>query len=832
MGKIRINILARELEVKAKRIIDYLPEVNYTEKKTHSSSLEDEIADKVRAYFRGLEQAEQEAERKAEEDKKAAEIAAVEKEEAERAAAEAAIAAAEQPAPALKPPPAKPLPAAAPKKPGLPLRKAPASPGGPPPRQPARPVAIPPGSIGRPLGRRPSAKSSLGEVAKIRPATGAAPAEAIPAGPVPGKPIYQRKPPAKQRGRKQHLERRFDEGERRIMHPVRTRSKADRGKRRPVVAKQPVVVERDPIDITITEGITVKELAERLQTRAKDVIKALMDRGTLATINQALESGIATEISEGFNATVTVVAFEEQAQQVEAAEQEVQGEKEPRAPIVTVMGHVDHGKTSLLDAIRKTDVVAGEAGGITQHIGAYSVIARDRRIVFVDTPGHEAFTRMRARGASVTDIVVLVVAADDGVMPQTLEALDHARAAKVPIIVAVNKIDLPGAEPDRVKKQLADRGLMPEDWGGDTVMVNVSAKEKTNLDHLLEMILLVADVQELKAVPTAPGRGVVLEAQLDRGRGPVATVLVQDGVLRRGDPIIVGPVFGKVRAMIDDHGQQIKEAGPSTPVEVLGLASLPEVSDAFQVVADEVKAKQVATYREQKAREAQLASSSRLTLDHLHEQLQEGEAKELPLVIKGDVRGSVEALSEQLENLATEQVKVKIFHSGVGGITESDVLLASASNAIIVAFNVRPDRKASHLASQEGVDIRMHSVIYEVIDEINKAVAGLLEPSLKETVLGRAEVRDTFRIPKVGMVAGCYVLDGKLLRDAKVRVLRDNVVIYDSKVSSLRRFKDDVKEVQSGYECGATVSNFSDIKVDDVLEAYVVEEVAAPVASN
>jgi translation initiation factor IF-2 len=425
-----------------------------------------------------------------------------------------------------------------------------------------------------------------------------------------------------------------------------------------------------------------------------------------------------------------------------------------------------------------------------------------------------------------------VVAADDGVMPQTLEAIDHAKAAGVPIIVAVNKIDKPGAEPDRVKKQLADRGQMPEDWGGDTVMVNVSAKEKTNLNQLLEMVLLVADMKELKAVPEAAGRGVVLEARLDKGRGPVATVLVQDGTMRRGDPFIVGPVFGKVRAMLDDHGHQIKEAGPSSPVEVLGLASLPEAGDPFQVVTDEVKAKQVATYREQKAREAQLASSSRLTLDHLHEQLEAGEVKELPLVIKGDVQGSVEALREQLENLATEQVKVKIIHTGVGGITENDVLLASASNAIIVGFSVRPDRKATDVAEQEGVDIRLHSVIYEVIDEINKAVAGLLEPTLKETMLGRAEIRDSFRIPKVGMIAGCYVTEGKLVRDAKVRVIRDNVVIYDSKVSSLRRFKEDVKEVQSGYECGASVSNFSDVKVGDILEAYIVEEVAVLVAQS
>ncbi len=831
MGKIRINILARELEVKARLILDYLPEIDFTEKKTHSSSLPDDIADKVRAHFRGLEKAEEEAVRKAEEDKKAAERAAVEKvakEAAERAAAEEA---AKQPKPPPPPPSAVPSPAqqlAAPgavQKPSLTPEK-PLVPGRLPSRgKPGRGTPLPPGAAGRP-GRRPSPRATLGDVTRLQ----AGADTPVPVGPVPGKPIYQRKAPAKPRaGRKQHLQRRFDEGERRLMHPVRSRSKADRGKRQPIVTKEPVLVQRDPIDITITEGITVKELAEKLQVRAKEVIKALMDLGTLATINQTLESKAATEISEKFNATVTVVSFEAQTRQPEVIE-ELKGEKVPRAPVVTVMGHVDHGKTSLLDAIRETDVVAGEAGGITQHIGAYSVTTKDRRIVFIDTPGHAAFTRMRARGAGVTDIVILVVAADDGVMPQTLEAIDHAQAAGVPIIVAVNKIDKPGAEPDRVKKQLADRGLMPEDWGGDTVMVDVSAKEKTNLDQLLEMVLLVADIKELKAVPEAPGRGVVLEARLDKGRGPVATVLVQDGTMRRGDPFIVGPIFGKVRAMLDDRGHQIKEAGPASPIEVLGLASLPEAGDPIQVVTDEVKAKQVATYRELKAREAQLASSSRLTLDHLHEQLEAGGVKELPLVIKGDVQGSVEALREQLENLATEQVKVKIIHTGVGGITENDVLLASASNAIIVGFSVRPDRKASGVAEQEGVDIRLHSVIYEVIDEITKAVAGLLEPTFKETMLGRAEIRDTFRIPKVGMIAGCYVTEGKLARDAKVRVLRDSVVIYDSKVSSLRRFKEDVKEVQSGYECGASVSNFSDVKVGDILEAYVVEKVAVPVA--
>ena len=549
----------------------------------------------------------------------------------------------------------------------------------------------------------------------------------------------------------------------------------------------------------------------------------------LVTINQSLDSGLAVEVAQKFNATAKVISFEEQAAG-EVVQQETGGEKVPRAPVITVMGHVDHGKTSLLDAIRETDTLAGEAGGITQHIGASQVNVDGRRIVFIDTPGHAAFTRMRARGAKVTDVVVLVVAADDGVMPQTLEAIDHARAAKVPILVAVNKIDKPDAMPERVKKQLADRGLMPEDWGGETVMVEVSAKEKTNLKQFLEMVLLVSDLQELRATPTLPARGVVLEARLDRGRGPVATVLVQDGTLRSGDPFIVGSVFGKVRAMFDDHGHPIKEAAPATPVEVLGLNALPEAGDQFQVVADEVKAKQVASFREQKMREAALAASARMTLDHLHEQLEAGTVKELPLILKADVHGSVEALCEQLERLSSEQVRIKIVHSGVGGISETDVLLASASNAVVIGFNVRPERKATAMAQQESVDIRLHNVIYEVLDEIRRAAVGLLEPTIKETILGRVEVRETFRIPRVGMVAGCYVLEGKIMRDADVRVLRDNVVIYQSKVSSLRRFKDDAKEVQAGYECGATVSNFSDVKVGDILEVFAIEKVVAALA--
>src|SRR5271163_368126 len=493
------------------------------------------------------------------------------------------------------------------------------------------------------------------------------------------------------------------------------------------------------------------------------------------------------------------------------------------------MGHVDHGKTSLLDAIRETEVAAGEAGGITQHIGAHEVHVGDRRIVFIDTPGHEAFTRMRARGAKVTDIVVLVVGADDGVMPQTEEAIAHAKAANVQIVVAINKIDKPNAEPEKVKRQLADRGLMPEEWGGTTVTVEVSAKTKKNLPRLLEMILLVADLLELKADPDAPGSGTVLESRMDRGRGPVATVLVQNGTLRVGDVFIVGAVYGKVRAMFDDRGNTIQEAAPSTPVEVLGLQGVPEAGDQFQV-ADEAKARHIVEYRQGKQREATLAktsSSGRQTLDQLHEQLRAGDVKELAVVIKADVQGSVEVLNEMLPKLSNDQVKLKVMQASVGAVTESDVILASASNAVVIAFNVRPERKASELAQREGVDIRPYSIIYELLDELQKAVAGLLAPIIKEQHLGRAEVRDTFRVKGVGTIAGCSVTEGIIRRDAEVRVIREAAVIFTGRINSLKRFKDDAKEVRQGFECGIGIANFADVKVGDSLECFTVEKIAA-----
>ena len=592
--------------------------------------------------------------------------------------------------------------------------------------------------------------------------------------------------------------------------------------------------------ITITEGISVKDLAEKLDVRAKDLIARLLARGVFATINQTLDAELASEMARFFGAETNVISFEEEAQK-EIAEAAASGEEGvteavPRPPVVTIMGHVDHGKTTLLDAIRSSSVAEGEAGGITQHIGAYKVRIQDnespaygREIVFLDTPGHEAFTRMRARGAKSTDIVVLVVAADDGVMPQTLEAIDHAHAAEVPIIVAVNKIDKPEAMPDRVKKQLADRGLMPEDWGGTTVFVDVSAKKKTNLNLLMEMICLVADLQELRANPERSASGVVLEAKLDRGRGPVATVLVQDGTLRTGDNFVVGNVYGKVRAMFDDRGAQLEEAPPSTPVEILGMEGLPQAGDQFVVVADRDKARGISEYREQKAREAALAKSSRVSLEGLAEQMKTAGTKELNIILKGDVGGSVEVLGDLLSKLSNEKVRLKVLRSGVGAITESDVLLASASNAIIIGFNVRPERKAQELAEQDKVDIRLHSIIYELQDEIKRAMTGLLEPTIKETYQGRAEVRETFRIPKVGTIAGCQVVDGLIKRDSEVRLLRDNVVIFKGKVASLKRFKDDASEVRNGMECGIAISNYSDIKIGDVIEAFVTERIAAEV---
>jgi translation initiation factor IF-2 len=594
--------------------------------------------------------------------------------------------------------------------------------------------------------------------------------------------------------------------------------------------------------ITVTEGISVKDLAEKLDVRGKDLIATLLMKGVMVTVNQSLDGELVKEVARQFGADASVISVEEQLENeaIEGLLEDTSNMVEVvRAPVVTIMGHVDHGKTSLLDAIRSTDVAAGEAGGITQHIGAYKVKitkpdspAFGREIVFLDTPGHEAFTRMRARGAKITDIVVIVVAADDGVMPQTLEAIDHAKAAKVPIIVAVNKIDKPEADATKVMNQLAARGVQATSMGGDTEFVLVSAKKRLHLDDLEEMICFVADSNEQKAQPDRPAVGTVIEAKLDRGRGAVASILVQNGTLRAGDSYVVGNTFGKVRAMFNDRGIEIKEAGPSTPVEILGLESMPDAGDTFLVMADRDKAKGIAQYRKMKEREAQLAKSSRVSLEGLAEQIKQAGVKDLNLILKGDVQGSVEVLADSLQRMSTEKVRVKVLHSGVGAITESDILLASASNAVVIGFNVRPDRKAAEVAERENVEIRLHSIIYELQDQITKAMYGLLEPVYKENYAGRATVLNVFKITKVGQIAGCQVTDGLIRRDNQVRVLREGEEVWKGKISSLKRFKDDVAEVRSGVECGIDLAGFKEIKVGDVVEAFTTEKMADELGRN
>jgi translation initiation factor IF-2 len=954
MSKVRINDLARELEVKSKAILDVLPLVGVTEKKTHSSSLEEHEAEKVRAHLRGASDAHSSPAKNARFPRGEEEIktkidlshisrpgdvlkAITQRKEAVappvRAAAPPSVVA----KPVLAPTPARPATPSpvAPPAPPIAPRPVVATPpvaekaaapvaSAPPVIAPPRPVSVPapvvsPASAAPPSATVSSAPQTSAPGPAHRPAAPAAPpvpqtpaprmivpqtgprpvykapprpavpvaqagapiaARPAPGRPIPGQPIFQRpRPQAPGVGAPRSPLR---PGERRPMHPTRQAPAGTRpigvgpglpppgpvrpGSRPGAPARRPgqryiprgvkegpmkgyvppprMVVSNEPLpitrNITITEGISVKDLAEKLDIRAKDLISRLLARGVFATINQTLDAELASEMARFFGADTNVITFEEQAAKdidaAAAASDESAVEAVPRPPVVTIMGHVDHGKTTLLDAIRLTNVAEGEAGGITQHIGAYKVRITDaespaygREIVFLDTPGHEAFTRMRSRGAKATDIVVLVVAADDGVMPQTLEAIDHAHAAEVPIIVAVNKIDKPEAMPDRVKKQLADRGLMPEDWGGKTVFVDVSAKKKTNLNLLLEMICLVADLAELKATPDRAASGVVLEAKLDRGRGPVATVLVQNGTLNASDNFVVGNVYGKVRAMFDDRGAGLESAPPSTPVEILGMEGLPQAGDQFVVVADRDKARGISEYREQKAREAALAKSSRVSLEGLAEQIKTAGTKELNVILKGDVHGSVEVLSDLLTKLSNDKVRLKLLRSGVGAITETDVLLASASNAIIIGFNVRPERKAQELAEQEEVDIRLHSIIYELQDEIKRAMSGLLEPTIKEIYHGRADVLETFRIPKVGTVAGCRVTDGLIKRDSEVRLLRDNVVVFKGKVQSLRRFKDDAKEVHNGMECGISITNYGDIKVGDVIEAFATERIAAEV---
>ncbi len=578
--------------------------------------------------------------------------------------------------------------------------------------------------------------------------------------------------------------------------------------------------------LKLQEGTTVKEFAELISVKLSDVIKKFMELGYMPTINQPVDTDAALLIAEHFGVKLELAAIEEDTVDLEVPED--LSKVIPRAPVVTIMGHVDHGKTSLLDAIRETKVTESEAGGITQHIGAYKVNLSGKDIVFLDTPGHEAFTSMRARGAKVTDIVVLVVAADDGVMPQTVEAINHAKAANVPIVVAINKIDKPEANLSKVKNELSEQGIISEEWGGQNIFVEVSAKKRIGIEHLLEMILLQADMMELKANPDKAARGTIIEAKLDKGRGPIATVLVQSGTLRVGDAFLAGIHAGKVRALIDDSGKRITEAGSSTPVEVIGFADVPSSGDIITVVEDEKRARQVALSRQQKEKLAEIARSRKLTLDDLYAKIKEGEIRELNIIIKGDVQGSVEAMKDALEHITHPEVKVKVIHSSVGGINESDVMLATASSAIIIGFNVRPEIKAYQVAEKEGVDVRLYNVIYEAIEDVKKALEGLLEPTLKEKTLGRAEVRQIFPISRIGTVAGCYVLDGFMSRSSDgIRIIRDSIVMYEGKISSLKRFKEDVREVQSGYECGIMIENFNDLKVGDILENYIIEKIAA-----
>lgn len=614
-------------------------------------------------------------------------------------------------------------------------------------------------------------------------------------------------------------------------HRPGTGNRAGRNKgkqnRQPVAPPVPRKEKELPEKITFYESLTVAELAKKLGREPSEIIKKLFLLGVMATINQELDkdaielicTDYGVEVEEEIRVDISDLEgyFEGEAEE--------QGVQKERPPVVTIMGHVDHGKTTLLDSIRNTKVTAGEAGGITQHIGAYQVVENGKKITFLDTPGHAAFTTMRARGAKVTDITILVVAADDGVMPQTIEAINHAKAAEVPIIVAVNKMDKPSANPERVMQELTEHGLVSEEWGGDTIFAPISALKGEGIDNLLEMVLLVSEVAELKADSKRRAIGTVIEAQLDKGRGSVATLLVQDGTLKVGDPIVVGHTFGRVRAMVNDLGRRVKEAGPSTPVEITGLNDVPQAGDRFVVFEDEKTARQVGESRASTALQAQRSEKTRVTLDNLFDQMKQGEMKELNLIVKADVQGSVEAMAASLMKLDVEGVNVRIIHTGAGAITESDISLAAASNAIVIGFNVRPDTNAKRAAEAEGVDIRLHRVIYKVIEEIEAAMTGLLDPEFQEKIIGQAEVRETFKVTKIGTIAGSYVTEGKISRDSGVRVIRDSIVVFEGELESLKRFKDDVKEVARGYECGITVKNYNDVKEGDIIEAFVMEEI-------
>ena len=842
MSKVRVYQLAKELQVQSALILELLDRMGQ-DVKSDLSTLDNSVAQVVRRRVtRAIEvekqrlaeeQREQRREIAAERPAAAAETTVEEIAPAASATAETAQPQApvveeheptpSTPAPAVPEPARRPFPRSAPAISGAKPKTAPAT--HTPPSaaglagQPRQPRVF----AARRLTPHPSVTTAAARAAAaaVKSTTGR-PVQVVPTAPPRGAAVPGRLVPApRPKRRKKERER--------VVVPVPTKPKPD---------LPPV-----PAEITLSEAVTVKELAEKLNRKSKDVIAKLIARGVLANINQPLEPAMAIDVAREFGSEARVLSFEEEMQRAPATEgaaaaaaaaadetvlaADRPGELSPRPPVVTVMGHVDHGKTSLLDAIRETNVVDREAGGITQHIGAYQAEVRNRKITFLDTPGHEAFTLMRARGAKVTDIVVLVVAADDGVKPQTIEAIDHAKAAEVPIVIAINKIDKPTAVPDRVKQQLTEHGLVVEEYGGDIVSCEISAKKRLGIDELLEMILLVADLKDLKASPQRAASGIVLETRLDKARGIVATVIVQDGTLRVGDPFIAGAAYGKVRAMSDDHGKRVEAAGPAFPVEVMGFAGEPGAGDPFQSVDDEARARQIASFRQEKIRAESQQRTARRTLEALSRDVAGGAVKELPIILKADSQGSVEALQKSLGELPADKVKVRLIRGSIGAISQADVLLASASEAIVVGFNVRPDRSTGELAKQEEVEIRSYTVIYDLLNDIKAAMLGMLEPTILEKVLGQAEVRQLFKVPKVGVIAGCYVTDGKVTRSAEVRLLRDNVVIYEGKVGSLKRFKDDVSEVKSGYECGIGIANYNDLKEGDVIEFFVKEKVAA-----
>jgi translation initiation factor IF-2 len=825
MAKVRVYQLAKELKVQSALILELLDRMGQ-DVKSDLSTLDPDTAELVRQRITNAIAAETarivEERQREQEQAAAAEKHKPAVEEAEAAAAAPATTTTEQPAaPPSAPTPAVEAPAAAAAAPSAPPAERTAAPAGRKPEAATVAPASPPADGAR-KPRVFAAKRTvpLTTIRPGRPAVGrpgARPGAPAAPGVPPRAPVGQRPgtrpgpPPRKRRGKKVK------------------EAYAPQLPSKPKPELPPV-----PEKITLSEAATVKELAEKLNRKSKDVIAKLIARGQLVTINQPLDPDVAIAVAKEFGSEASILSFEEEAQQAVAVAEpgEPAAADSPesltlRPPVVTVMGHVDHGKTSLLDAIRAANVVDREHGGITQHIGAYQVEAKNRKITFLDTPGHEAFTLMRARGAKVTDIVVLVVAADDGVKPQTLEAIDHAKAADVPIVVAINKIDKPEAHPERVKQQLTEHELVVEDYGGTTVSCEISAKKQTGIEDLLEMILLVTDMQELKANADKPASGVVLEARVDRSRGVVATVLVQEGTLKVGDPFIAGSTWGKVRAMVDEHGHRIDHAGPSAPAEVMGLQGEPSAGDSLQGVTDEGKARQIAAFRHEKERAAAMQPTARRSLEGLSRDIAAGDVKELPILLKTDVSGSVEALQKTLADLPQDKIRVNILRASTGAITQADVLLASASNAIIVGFNVRPDRATAELAKREEVELRLYTVIYDLKQDIEQAMVGMLEPTLREVVLGQAEVRQIFKVPKIGMIAGCYVTDGKVARNAEVRLLRDNVVTYTGKVGSLRRFKDDVAEVKNGFECGIGIAGYQDVKEQDVIEFFVTEKIAA-----